>query len=141
MIKHLLRFLGIRCAAAGIIVRGNKIFLTKRSNGIIDGGKWCLPGGGIKKWEKAEDAIQREIKEETGFKTKKVKFLFYHDEFVGRLNFHALVLVFLIDVDGKSKNNWEVSESGWFTRREINKLDLAFTHKEILENFWGKNES
>ena len=141
MIKYLLRLLGIKCAVAGIIVNRNKIFLTKRFRGIVEVGKWCLPGGSIKKWEKSEDAIKRELKEETGFRAKKIKFLFYHDEFVRRLNFHALVLVFRIEIDGSGKNNWEVSDSGWFSRREIKKLDLAFTHREILEKFWRLNEN
>ncbi len=138
MIKHLLRLMGIKCAVAGIILKGNKVFLTKRSKGIADGGKWCLPGGGVKKWERAEDAMGREIKEETGFNAKRAKFLFYHDEFVGRLNLHALVLVFRVETDGIGKSNWEVSDSGWFSRRQIAKLDLAFTHREILEKFWRK---
>ena len=140
MIKWLMRFFGARGCAVVIITNGAKILLTKRAKVIPDGGKWCLPGGGMKKWERGEDAVRREIVEETGFKVKKAKFLFYQDEFVKRLNLHALVLVFLVEVYGKGRKNWEVSEFGWFSRSEIDKLDLAFTHKEILRRFF-ENES
>ena len=140
MIKLFLRLLGVKCAVVGIIRKGDKILLTRRFKGIIEGGKWCLPGGGIKKWERGDDAVKREIFEETGFKVKKAKFLFYQDELVRRLHFHGLVLVFLVDIFGKGRNNWEVSEARWFDKKEIAGLDLAFSHKDILRRFF-ENET
>ena len=136
VIKHLMRFSGARPAVAGIIKNGNKILLTKRSKTITEGGKWCIPGGRLEKWEKAEKTLGREIKEELGLKVVRSKFLFYHDEFVKRINLHSVVLVFLANVRGKEKFNFEVSETGWFTKEEALKLDLAFEHKEILRRFF-----
>ena len=136
MIRNLMKFRGVRLASVGIIQRKGKVLLTKRSNVVVEKNKWCLPGGNIKKWETAKNAAIREIREETGFNVKKIKFLFYHDEFVKKLNLHVLVLVFSVEVEGKEKPNWEVNEQGWFTRREIEKLNFAFTHKKILNKFF-----
>ena len=142
MIKKFLRLLGPRGAVAGIITNGSEIFLTKRSKRIIiEGGKWCLLGGHIKFGEKAEETIKREIKEEAGFDVEKVKFLFYFDEILPKINLHTLVFVFLVKIkkDQKPKINWEVSEYKWFNKKEINQLSLAFKHKEILKKFFSKD--
>lgn len=141
MIKRILNKLGVRSTVAGIILKNNKVLLTKRSNLLPEGNKWCLPGGHIKRGEKAEPALKREIKEETELNIKNQKFLFYHDEIIPRLKISNIVLVFSVGVSGNLKSNWEVSETKWFNKKEIEKLDLAFTHKEILRRFFKHKKS
>lgn len=137
IISFLMKRMRVEVGVAGIVKKGQKVFLTKRAKVLVDGGKWCLPGGHVEKWERAVVALKREIKEETGFDVKKAKLLFVHEEFVKRLNLHAVVFVYQIDVEGNENKNWEVSESDWFSKSEIGKLNLAFTHGEILEKFFG----
>lgn len=132
-----MKFMKVEVAVAAIIEEKGKILLTKRTKSIVDGGKWCLPGGHLKKWEKSEDAVKREVNEEIGLKFKKSKLLFVNEEFVKRLNLHAVVFVYKFDFSGRIKKNWEVKEFGWFARKEIGKMDLAFTHKEMLNKYWG----
>ncbi len=139
MIRTLLKWLSPGVAVVGIIMKDSKILLTKRSF-LIDKGKWCLPGGRIKSQEKAENALVREIKEETNLEAINIKFLFYHDEIIPRLNSHNIVLVFRIDVEGIPKKNYEVSEIRLFTKKEIDNLDLAFDHKTILTKFFGSKK-
>ena len=50
----------------GVLVIDDKILLIKRRDIPI----WVLPGGGIDRDETAEEAIIREVKEETGFNAK-----------------------------------------------------------------------
>jgi 8-oxo-dGTP diphosphatase len=136
--RFLVHLLGIQPAVAAIIVKDGKILLTRRSKLLAEGGKWCLPGGGMKKWENAIEAVTRELKEETGLKPKEIKLLFVHEEIVRRLGLHAHVFVYEIKGRGEIKTNWEVSEFGLFSRAEIEKMALAFTHKDILNKYWGK---
>ena len=136
MIRLLIWLFGIQSATASIIVNGNKVLLTKRSPLMVEGGKWCLPGGGMRKWETALDSVKREVFEEVGIKTEKIKFLFVHEEFSKRVKVHANVFVYEIKFSGKVKINWEVSDYGWFSRSEIAKLDMAFSHKQILNKYF-----
>ena len=131
----------VKCTVDAIIIKEGRVLLTKRALSLQEGGKWCLPGGHIDIGESAEDAVKREVKEETGFEVTSLKFLFYYDEFLPELKNHSVTLVFRIDILGSSNKNNEVSDFGWFSRREIAKLDLAFAHMEILEKFWRTNES
>ncbi|MEK6792653.1 MAG: NUDIX hydrolase [Nanoarchaeota archaeon] len=136
MIRALIWLFGIQSATASIIVDGDKILLTRRSPLMVEGGKWCLPGGGMRKWETALDSVKREVFEEVGIKTEKIKFLFVHEEFSKRVKVHANVFVYEIKFSGKVKINWEVSDYGWFSRSEIAKLDMAFSHKQILNKYF-----
>lgn len=58
-----------RVTCGAIIEKKGKILLTKRN---VEPYKnyWCLPGGHIEWGEKAEEAIRREVKEETGLDFK-----------------------------------------------------------------------
>lgn len=136
--RFLIHLLGIQSAVAAIIVQDGKVLLTRRSKILSEGGKWCLPGGGIEKWEKSEKAARREVMEEVGLKATEAKLLFVHEEIVRRLNLHANVYVYEVKANNQIKTNWEVTEYGWFSKNDIAKMNLAFTHKEILNRYWGK---
>lgn len=55
--------------AYGIIIKDEKILLIKKVTGPYDG-KLDLPGGTIEFGEKPEEALKRELKEETGIEIK-----------------------------------------------------------------------
>ena len=60
------RALGIRPAVSAVIFdRRGRLLLQQRS----DGGQWGLPGGSVEIGESVRDAIQREVREETGLTT------------------------------------------------------------------------
>jgi len=66
-----------RPSVYGLIVRDEKIaLLTNKSSG-----KLWFPGGGIEIGEKIEDALIREVLEETGLKIKIEKLLLFRDNF------------------------------------------------------------
>ena len=54
-----------KLTADGAIIKDNKILLIKRKNDPFKG-KWALPGGFVEYGEKVEDAVVREVLEETG---------------------------------------------------------------------------
>lgn len=135
--RAIIHLLGIQSAVAGIIVKDGKVLLTRRSKLLAEGGKWCLPGGGINKWETSLNAVKREIMEEVGLKTISAKLLFVQEEIVKRLGLHANVYVYEIKSSGNVKTNWEVTQYGFFSKKEIAKMSLAFTHKDILSKYRG----
>ncbi len=95
----------------------------------------------MKASEKAEESLKREINEETSLKSKKLKFLFYQDEIIPKLKINNIVLVFSVKVSGKEKFNFEVIDSGFFSKKEIEKLNIAFTHKDIIRRFFKHKKS
>jgi 8-oxo-dGTP pyrophosphatase MutT (NUDIX family) len=52
---------------ATLVLRDDKVLLTKRSPNLDEGGKWCLPGGYMDRDESLDEAAGREVYEETGW--------------------------------------------------------------------------
>lgn len=51
-----------------IVEQDGRILLGKRSEDILEGGKWGLPGGFLDRDETLEEGVLRELYEETGWK-------------------------------------------------------------------------
>ena len=80
-----LKFLKKRKVARGITIINNQVLLLhrrrKEKNKILD--YYAIPGGGLEKGEKPEDACLREIEEETSIKVKIANFLEFETYEVG----------------------------------------------------------
>ena len=63
-----------KCSEKGIVVFKQKVLLMKRVRPSRDGlGYWELPGGGLEYGETPNEALKRELKEETGLTIDVVK--------------------------------------------------------------------
>ena len=111
------------------------ILLTKRSVPPFLG-QWCLPGGHIDDYETAEEAVVREVHEETGLFFSSPVFLHYFDELFAEYNFHAVALAFYGSGIGSTElMPSEVKEIGWFSLSEALTLPLAFNHLQIVHHY------
>ncbi|MFH1290259.1 MAG: NUDIX hydrolase [Nanoarchaeota archaeon] len=132
-------FTPVKATVAAVIEKNGKIFLTKRSPVMKkEGNKWCLPGGHIDIGETAEEAIKREVKEETRFDLRNVKFLGYQDEYIPRIKTRAVNLILSGKPSGKNHLSNEVSEEKWFSKKQLGSINIAFKHKEVINKFAKK---
>lgn len=112
-------------AVAIIVNENNKILLLKRSDNskIWMPNKWALVGGGIEKGETPQQAVEREITEETGLEIKK-----FINTFSIQRHKDSIETIFACRYDGEStdiKLNEENSNYGWFDTEEMNYLDTV----------------
>jgi 8-oxo-dGTP diphosphatase len=111
-----------------------QILLTRRAFGVYTD-TWCLPGGHIEPFEKAQDAVIREVKEETGLDFT-ARFYGIFDEIIAEKAIHAVVCVYTGEGTGQLDFPLnEVSEIGWYTPEEALAMPLSFDHHSIIQAY------
>jgi len=141
ILRSLARFLKNKYAITGtpVIIKNSKgeILLGKRDEKVVFYPlTWGLPGGIIEYGESIEEAIKREIKEELGIKIKIIRRSnniyenFPHKE----CNFHIIDIPYYAEIiQGIPKPKDETLDVRWFKPSEINEMELAYSHKDLLK--------
>lgn len=111
-----------------------KLLLIKRKKEPFKG-KWALPGGFVEIDEELEDAVVRELAEETGLADIKLEQMHTFGT-VGRdPRGRQITIVFMgIATKGQTriKAGDDAAEARWFDIEELPK-DMAFDHNEIAK--------
>lgn len=111
------------------------VLLIQRKNPPFEG-LWALPGGFVDIDEAPEEAVLRELKEETGLENIKLE-QFHTYGAIGRDPRHRTVsIVFIGKVSNANEfqpvGNDDAADSKWFPWEDL--PDLAFDHKKIVED-------
>lgn len=116
----------------GVVVKDKKILLIKRKNQPFKG-KWALPGGFVEYGEKTEDAVVREVFEETGLKTKISHLVGVYSNPDRDPRGHIVSVVYFLEIcNGKVKSGDDACEVRFF---DLNHLpELSFDHGDILKD-------
>jgi mutator protein MutT len=111
----------LRTAACAIVFDGQgRVLLHRRT----DNGRWALPGGAIEIGETAEQAVVREVEEETGYKVSVVRLIgIYSDPLHttitypdGNVNAYVAIAFECRVVGGSPATSDETSAVDWFKR-------------------------
>lgn len=124
-----------KIAASAAITNNNKILLLRRaSDAKLFPNYWTFPSGGIEETDpSAEQAVIREVKEETSLDFKPSQKLGFYESIAD--NKRHFALVHLGSWSGKiNRQESEVSDFRWCTYDEAKKLKLAFAYKQVIED-------
>ncbi len=108
------------------------IVIIKRSNPPFG---WALPGGFVDYGESLEDAVKREAKEETNLDLIAVKQFHTYSHPERDPRFHTIGTVFIAQAKGKPKAGDDAAGLKVIKLSEIEKMEFAFDHKKILEDY------
>ncbi len=126
----------------GAIVKDRKLLLNKRRDSRPEfNNKWEFPGGGVDNGESIESALKRELSEETGFKVQiqeQLPEILTTSQKKGSFPYQVFLVVYICSVvSGKlAPAPAESAGTGWFSLKEIKKLDLLPLNTKC---FQGKN--
>lgn len=116
-----------------IIELAEGIVIIQRSNPPFG---WALPGGFVDYGESLEDAVKREAKEETNLDLTEIKQFHTYSNPQRDPRFHTVGTVFIAKAKGKPKAGDDAAGLKVVTRQEILKMQFAFDHKKILEDYF-----
>lgn len=115
-----------------IIEINDGIVLIQRSNPPFG---FALPGGFVDYGESLEEAVRREIKEETELDLEDLKQFHTYSEPGRDPRFHTIATVFIAKGRGKPKAGDDAADLKVVKLEEMEKLNFAFDHKKILQDY------
>jgi len=115
----------------GIVTIDGKVVLVRRGKEPFKG-RYALPGGFVEYGERTEDAVVREVREETGLETKVKKLLTVRSDPLRDPRGHTVSVIYVLDrVGGELKGGDDAEKAELFS---LNSLpELAFDHGDILK--------
>lgn len=146
--------MAIRCASKAIIIENDAVLLNrcKRADGTV---YYDLPGGGQKVYESLEQAVIREVKEETGYDVRVDRFVALAEEIYTneclREKYpeytHRILHIFKADIidhkkDTPIETDFQMEASVWMPLGNIETIEETCPSclKEIILNL-GENDS
>lgn len=110
----------------------NEFILIKRKNDPYKN-FWALPGGFVDYGECVEDAAIREAKEETSIDVRLEKLIGVYSKPDRDPRGHTVSIAFTAkgNMDDRNADD-DAADIGIFTKEELNKINLAFDHEEII---------
>jgi 8-oxo-dGTP diphosphatase len=116
----------------GLLFKGDSILLVQRKNEPFQG-SWALPGGFVEYGEKTEDAVVREVLEETGVKTAVLSLIGVYSDPNRDPRGHTVTVAYLIEHLGGALHAGDDACNVRFFN--VNDLPiLAFDHAEIIKD-------
>lgn len=130
--KVSLRHVTVDC----LIVKDNRLLMTRRADFLLHGGKLCLPGGFLDRDETVTEGLRREVREETGYEIQNLTLFRINDNpFRKSEDRQNISFVFLAESGEKvSEPDQEVKELVWIDLSNLPKEEeVAFDHFEDIE--------
>lgn len=132
----------IRISAKAVIIKDGRLLVIKISDGKEEW--YILPGGGQESEEILPQAVEREVREETGIEVRCRDLLFAIEGVHGE-SFHRIDLVFLCEYIGKEEKavlHSDTNQVGldWLDLSVLNKLPLypSKLRRAIMNYYEGK---
>ncbi len=125
-----------------VLHKGHKVLLIKRKYPPNEG-HWALPGGLVELGESVQDAVVREVKEETGISVRLEGLLDIstdiHLDATSKLRYHYVLIDYVArPVGSRVRLNDESSAYGWFSSDEVKKLDMSRGTREALALYFAR---
>lgn len=100
---------------------------------------WALPGGFVEYGESVENAAIREAKEETSIDVELVDLVNVYSKPDRDPRGHTVTVAYTARGDFSSKRaDSDAKDIGIFSKDEIDEIDIAFDHRQIIEDCLNK---
>jgi 8-oxo-dGTP diphosphatase len=120
-----------------IVVNEDKVLLIERGHDPLKG-EWSLPGGAVEVGEHLEDAVRREVLEETGLDVEPVSVVEIFERIMpdrdGRAEYHYVLVDYLCKLlGGELQAASDVSRAEWVPRNELRNYRITEGTLAVIE--------
>ncbi len=118
---------------AGLVERDGRFLLVKE---MMESGteKWIIPGGTVEFGESLEDALIREMKEETNLDVEIERFLDFKEIIRTQFDYHTVIFFFLVRAKNSGiKLEEKILDHGFFTKDEAKDMPLAESARWLFD--------
>ncbi len=121
--------------------RRGPILLVERAGEPLRG-YWSLPGGLVETGEKLEDAVRREVLEETGLHIEPVRRFDIFERIMrdaeGKAEYHYLLVDYVCKVlSGTLQAGDDVSRAEWVRREKLGEYLMTEGTREVIERAYS----
>lgn len=124
-------------AVGGVVIRGQRVLLVRRGKAPSKG-QWAIPGGRVELGETLQEAVEREILEETGVRVQAGEICHVFDvvrrDEAGHVRFHYVIVDLMAEyVSGEPHAADDASEAGWLAPEELRDLTVNRNTRDLLK--------
>ncbi len=123
-----------RLTVDAVVVQEGRVLLVRRGAPPHEGA-WALPGGFVRRGERLEDAVVRELAEETGLAGRVVGLVGAYSRPDRDPRGHTVSVVYALEVapGGRPRGGDDAAEASWHDLPRPPRL--AFDHTEVLDDY------
>ena len=118
-----------------LIVRDGAVLLIRHRSGEYP---WALPGGGVERNERLDEAARREAREETGAPVRVEQLLGVYERFGDRVSNYVAVFVCTPLGDPRPPRSLEIAEARFFALGRLPAGADAGTRRRVAEYLAGE---
>lgn len=125
----------------GVVIRNGRVLLIRRGTPPLEG-RWSIPGGRVEWGETLEQAVLRELREETGLDVRVIELI----EIVERIfddppardspaapQFHFVILDYLCEAPaGEARAGGDAREVLWVSEEELARYELTEAATRVI---------
>jgi 8-oxo-dGTP diphosphatase len=125
----------------GVLIRDGKVLLIRRGKPPLYG-RWVVPGGTVELGESLEQALVREMREETGLEVVPLEILTVFDRIErdgDQVVYHYVIVDYLCRwLGGEARAASDALEAAWAALDDLPRFDLPEKALEVVQNGFRK---